>query len=60
MTEPTEIKSVEEFIELFGEPTAEQNQKLAEQGAINYLRYGQGGDEIGGVLSFVRVPPADE
>jgi len=56
----TEITSVEEFTRLYGEPTTEQTRRLAEQGAVNYLKYGQGGNEIGGVLGFVRIPKEDE
>lgn len=51
------ITSLEEWETLVGKPDPEQIQKLAKHGVMNFLRQGQGGDEIGGVLSFVRVPP---
>lgn len=58
--EPGIITSLEEFEALFGPVRPEDTQKLARAGMLNFLKYGQGGDEIGGILGIVRVPSEND
>lgn len=54
------ITSMEEFEALFGPVRPEDTKKLAEAGMLDFLKCGQGGDEIGGVLGITRVPSEDD
>lgn len=58
--EPRIITSIEEFEALFGPITEAETERLAHYGMLNFLKYGQGGDEIGGVLGITRVPSEDD
>lgn len=51
---------MEEFEALFGPVRPEDTKKLAEAGMLDFLKCGQGGDEIGGVLGITRVPSEDD